>query len=200
LEALSDGEHAIAITLLVLDLAVPSVTTRDISGALLDQWPIYLAYVVSFATIGGAWLSHSTITAYLDNVDEVFLRLNLLLLLFVSVLPYPTHLVGEYVHRTTAERIAITVYGLNLVAILALTKGLWRYAVAEHCIKGDTPDEVIGAVTAKIGPSLAFFGVAIGIGLLLPDVAAALYLVIGLYLLIPFRAVRRLVRHRPGVG
>jgi Endosomal/lysosomal potassium channel TMEM175 len=66
MEAFSDGIFAIASTLLVLDLAVPP-TTSDVPQKLRQQWPMYLAYVVSFTSIGQAWLNHSVITEYLDR-------------------------------------------------------------------------------------------------------------------------------------
>ena len=73
MEALSDGIFAIASTLLVLDLAVPAVSS-DVGHSLLRQWPTYLAYLVSFATIGNAWLNHSVITEYLERADAILLR------------------------------------------------------------------------------------------------------------------------------
>lgn len=98
MEAFSDGIFAIASTLLVLDLAIPGVRS-DVGHKLVEQWPTYLAYVVSFATIGNAWLNHSVITEYLERADAILLRLNLVLLFFVSVLPFPTHMLAEYLGR-----------------------------------------------------------------------------------------------------
>ena len=121
MEAFSDGIFAIASTLLVLDLAVPRVGP-DVAQKLHDQWPIYLAYLVSFLSIGQAWLNHSVITEYLDRADSILLRLNLVPLFFVSLLPFPTHMVAEYLRTENAERIAVTVYGLNLLAISAFTQ------------------------------------------------------------------------------
>jgi uncharacterized membrane protein len=95
MEAFSDGVFAIAITLLVLEISVREGASEDLLGAFLEQWPSYLAYLVSFATIGAAWLAHSTITHYLHGVDAVFLRVNLLLLLLISFLPFPTGLVAD---------------------------------------------------------------------------------------------------------
>ena len=197
MEAFSDGVFAIAITLLVLDLVAPSVTEGSVGRLLIDQWPTYLAYLVSFASIGAAWFSHSTITEYLDRADSVLLRLNLLLLLFVSVLPFPTRMLGEYLRETGAERIAVTVYGLNLLAISGLTSVLWHYAVSERLTKGDLADDDARAITSKLNPSLAFYGVTIAIGLLVPVAAVVLYFAIALYLLIPFRAIARQLRRRP---
>lgn len=92
LEAFSDGVFAVAITLLALDLAVPASTQtqRHLLDAIGEQWPAYLGYVVSFATIGALWLGHNAITDYLERVDITFLRLNLLVLMCVSFLPFPT--------------------------------------------------------------------------------------------------------------
>src|SRR3954453_10514809 len=82
-EAFSDGVFAIAITLLVLELGVPE-GSADLLRAFLDQWPAYLAYVISFSTIGAVWLAHSAVTSYLDRADPRLIRMNLLLLLLVA--------------------------------------------------------------------------------------------------------------------
>ena len=102
MEAFSDGVFAIAITLLVLELAVPAGSEKDLLGAVIAQWPSYLAYIVSFATIGVAWLTHSVMTEQLDRVDATFVRLNLLVLLVVSFIPFPTRLVAESIHTRRA--------------------------------------------------------------------------------------------------
>lgn len=193
MEALSDGIFAIASTLLVLDLAVPAAN-GDVGHSLLEQWPTYLAYLVSFATIGNSWLNHSVITEYLERADAILLRLNLVLLFFVSVLPFPTHMVAAYLSNNSAERIAVTVYGLNLLAIGAFTSLTWHYALAEHLVRRDNSEEDVRAISAKLDPSLASDAVAIGIGLLWPKAAVVLYLVIALFVIIPFRAVFRQLR------
>ncbi|HEY7269258.1 MAG TPA: TMEM175 family protein [Dehalococcoidia bacterium] len=200
MEAFSDGVFAIAITLLVLDLAVPNLSNYAVLDGLVKQWPAYLAYVVSFAAIGGAWISHTTITEYLESANALLLRLNLLLLFFVSIMPFPTHMLITYGLSSNAERLAVTLYGLNLLAISAITILLWRYAVAEQFIKRDTPEDAVRGVTAKLQPSIAFYGATVVIGLLVPVVAVILYLTIGFFLLIPFRAVFHHVRRWSGSG
>ena len=193
MEALSDGIFSIASTLLVLDLAIPEVSP-EVGHSLLQQWPTYLAYLVSFATIGNAWLNHSVITEYLERADAILLRLNLLLLFFVSVLPYPTHMLAEYIHSENAERVAVTIYGLNLLAISGFTSLIWHYAVSERLVRQDNKEEEVRAISRKLDPSLVSYAVAIGIGLLWPTAAVVLYLVIALFVIIPFRAVFRLIR------
>ncbi len=193
MEAFSDGVFAIAITLLVLDLVVPEVQEGDVGRALVDQWPIYLAYFVSFASIGAAWIHHSAITEHLDRVDPIVLRLNLLLLFVVSLLPFTTKMLGEYLHEADAERLGVTIYGLNLLAMSAMGSILWRHAVAQLLIKADRSEDAVRAMTRKLDPSLGFYAVTIGVGLLAPSVAVFMYMAIALYLLIPFRAIAQLL-------
>jgi uncharacterized membrane protein len=194
MEAFSDGVFSIAITLLVLDLAVPRSSDVNVGSTLLHEWPIFLAYVVSFASIGATWLSHSAITEYLETADSILLRINLLVLFFVSLLPFPTHMVANFLHNENAERVAVTIYGLDLLAISAFTSVLWHYAVSEGLVSQEKEDEDIRALTAKLNPGLISYAVGIGIGLLAPRVAVTLYLVIALFVLIPFRAIARWVR------
>src|SRR6201981_1397768 len=110
LEAFSDGVFAIAVTLLILDIGVSGTAGHDLGPAIRSLWPSYLAYVASFSTIGAAWLAHNAITEYLDRADAALVRLNLLVLLFVSFLPFPTRLVAEYIHQDKAARVAVTFY------------------------------------------------------------------------------------------
>ncbi len=196
MEALSDGIFAIAATLLVLDLVIPAATSRHVGHQLLEQWPTYLAYLVSFATIGNAWLNHSVITEYLERADAILLRLNLALLFFVSVLPFPTHMLAEYLSNEGAERIAVTVYGLNLLAINGFTSIVWHYALWQRLVTKDNSEEDVRALSSKLDPSLVSYAVAIGIGLWRPNVAVVLYLAIALFVIIPFRTVVREVRRR----
>jgi uncharacterized membrane protein len=96
-EAFSDGVFAIAITLLVLDIKVPHDLPENTSllRALLNQWPIYMAFLTSFATIGIMWLNHHRMFRYIRRVDHWFLVLNGLLLLGVTFVPFPTSLAAE---------------------------------------------------------------------------------------------------------
>ena len=138
LEAFSDGVFAIAITLLVLELGVSADAGEHLLRSILDEWPSYLAYVTSFLTIGVIWLAHSGITGSLRTADATLYRVNLLVLLLVSFLPFPTKLVAEYVGEDDPERVAVVFYGLTLLALdLALTVFV-RYAVENrrHCTSG----------------------------------------------------------------
>jgi len=191
MEAFSDGVFAIAITLLVLEIAVPAGSEADLLGAVLDQWPSYLAYLVSFSTIGAIWLEHTVITEFLERATSVFIRLNLLLLVVVSFLPFPTKLLGEYIGEDAAARAAVTIYGLNLFLASALVSLPWRYAVREGLIRPDITDSDVKMITNRLTPGLAGYVVMIVLGLFLPVLAVLGYLIIAVYIIIPFGALRR---------
>ena len=130
MEGFSDGVFGFAITLLVLDLALrpPGTPLQQV----LHAWPAFLAYIISFLTIGGAWLQHTALTDRLARTDPLFLRLNLLVLLVVVFLPFPTELVADALHKTSGERVYVTMYGLTLLAIRLLGATLVAYARHEH--------------------------------------------------------------------
>ncbi|HKA67631.1 MAG TPA: TMEM175 family protein [Actinomycetes bacterium] len=191
MEAFSDGVFAIAVTLLVLEISVPADSADDLLGALVDQWPSYLGYLVSFSTIGAVWFVHTVITEYLHRATSVLIRLNLLLLLLVSFLPFPTRLLAEYVGEIEAGRISATVYGVNLLLISILLSVLWRYAVREHLVRPDTTDADLAMLTRRLTPGLAGYLLMIALGLFLPVAAVLGYLLIALYIVVPFAAIRR---------
>ena len=191
MEAFSDGVFSIAATLLVLDLAVhpPGSPLEQV----LHEWPAYAGYLVSFLTIGAAWLLHSAMTDRLARADFLLMRINLLLLLVVAFLPFPTRLVSEAIHDTNGERVFVTMYGLTLLTIRVLSFGLDAYARREQ-LYGDTKaDEELQTDRHTIVPVVIAYIVAILIGLALPTVAVALYFALTIYLVVPFRDIRRLL-------
>ncbi len=190
LEAFSDGVFAIAITLLVLDITVPAGSEDDLLTAVVDQWPSYLAYVVSFATIGVAWLEHNAITDYMDYADAMVVRVNLLLLLLVSFLPFPTRLIAEYFGERDAERVAATIYGLNLLLIAVLLFLMWRYVVSEGHVRRDVSNEEIAVLTRHLTPGFAGYVALLILGLFFPTAAVVGYLGVAVYLLVPFGIFR----------
>ena len=194
LEAFSDGVFAIAITLLVLDIAVPASADQHLLRSFIDEWPSYLGYVVSFSTVGAMWLGHNAITEYLDHADATFVRLNLLFLLFVSFLPFPTRLFADFIQRDSPERVAVTIYGISLLLTAALLMVLWRYSVRMKLVRPDLDDEEVQLLTQRLTPGLAGYLVLIIAGLFVPIVAVIGYLAIAVFYIIPLRQLRPAIR------
>lgn len=136
LEAFSDGVFAIAATLLVLELRVPA-DSPDLVGSLLDLWPAYAAYLVSFLTIGIIWVNHHTLLEHCRRVDRRFLYLNLLLLIAVGIVPFPTSLVDRYILSERWATAALVVYGLGAVLIAMAFAGVFFYATHDQRLVGD---------------------------------------------------------------
>ena len=150
----------------------------------------------SFLTIGGAWLLHTGLTDRLARTDPLFLRLNLLVLLVVVFLPFPTRLVAEALHSTSGERVYVTLYGLTLLAIRIMGAALDAYARREHLYSPHGDDEEQRSDQRKLLPVVIGYVIAILVGLALPVAAVALYFGIAVYLIVPFREVARLLSRR----
>ena len=198
LEAFSDGVFAIAITLLVLEIAVPwperQRHRRPLVRHLADEWPVYLAYFVSFMTIGAVWIEHSALVDALDHIDGVFMRLNLVLLLFCAFLPFPTRMMSEWAGNLPAERVAVVFYGVVLLMMTLMLMVLGRHAEREGLFGDDMVDErkEEARVKYQLTPSLIAYVVAAILGFLSPRLGISLYLLIAIYLAIPIRDIRKL--------
>jgi uncharacterized membrane protein len=120
-------------------------------------------------------------------VDPVFIRLNLLLLMVVSFLPFPTRLLAEHIRDTGPERVAVTGYGLTLFAVVFLLSGLWRYAVRRRLIRPEATDPEVRLLTRRLEPGLAGYVLLLVVGLFLPIVAVFGYLAIAFGLIVQVR-------------
>ena len=180
-EAFSDGVMAIAITLLVLDLKVPpldAVTPGGLLSALAARWPSYVAYLAAFLTIGIIWLNHRTLVDRISRFDARLHWLNLMLLLGVATLPWPTALVAEYVQRGGADASAATaLYGLT-ATLMALPWGfIWRHLADQPQLLEPGYDAAYARAEWRRGfIGLPIYAVATLVALVLPLLALALYL------------------------
>jgi len=127
LETFADGVMAIAITLLILEVKIPH-TEESLTTALAAQWPSYAGYVVSFLTIGIIWVNHHQMFKLIGHVTHGFLMLNVIFLMTIAFLPFPTALVADYIKVPDARTAATVVYGLNMVAVAVMFNVVWRSA------------------------------------------------------------------------
>ena len=179
IEAFSDGVFAIAITLLVLEIGVPESELDDLWAGIADQWPSYFAYVTSFLTIGAIWLGHHAIFRRLQSADAPVMRANLLLLMLVSFLPFPTKLLAQTIDAPSQETAAVVLYGVVLLAISATASLLWRHiATNRDLLEPDVTDEDIDRISRAVTPNVGFYVLVILLALVAPQVAAAGFLVI----------------------
>ncbi|MDQ2934475.1 MAG: TMEM175 family protein [Chloroflexota bacterium] len=180
-EAFSDGVMAIAITLLVLDLQVPpldAVTPGGLVSALAARWPSYVAYLAAFLTIGIIWLNHRTLMDRIARFDGRLHWLNLMLLLGIATLPWPTSLVAEYVQRGGVDASAATaLYGLTACLMASPWGFIWRHLADRPDLLEPGYDAAYARAEWRRGfVGLPIYAVATLVALVLPLLALALYL------------------------
>jgi uncharacterized membrane protein len=181
-EAFSDGVFAIAITLLVLDIGVPPDAFDDLWSAIFHEWPAYLGYATSFLTIGGIWLAHHSVFRRLRFANSTVMRVNLLLLMAVSFLPFPTRLVAEAIRDESAERAAAIFYGLSLLVIALLFSALWGAVARDRrLLEPEVSDAEVNAILIATSPSIGFYAGAIALAVVAPQIAAFGYLAIAVF-------------------
>jgi uncharacterized membrane protein len=194
--AFSDGVFAIAITLLVLQISVPHEGAR-LLPALREQWPELLGYYISFAFIGSLWIVHAGITKFMKRGDPVAYALNLLLLLFVGLLPFATDLMVT--HLAGADgKIAVLVYGVDLLLASCVLSLLILYLAHEPgLLVDDIAESTLRRVTRQRWIAIGLNVFAIGVALVAPQVAVGLYLVqTTILLIVPLVGLRRHRRQR----
>ncbi len=191
LEAFSDGVMAIAITLLIIEIGVPHVTGDGSLGEQIgDLWPSYFAYILSFATIGIYWANHHSFLELFRRTDHTFLMLNVLFLMTIAFLPFPTAVLGEYLTEEAQRADAVTFYSFGLLLPSCAWCLLWLYGRWRGLLVEGLEPSYVRFVTGQFLISVAIYGAAVAVSFVEPW--AALAVCVGLtllYLLPPRRPV-----------
>lgn len=180
IEAFSDGVFAIAITLLVLGITVPKANELgegvSLGSMLIKLWPHYLAFVTSFITIFAKWVNHHRIFSFIQRTDHTFLYWNGLLLLFITIMPFPTSLLAEYLLHPEATAAGAVFAGTYAATAFAF-KGLWHHASKNgRLLAQNVDDREIRQITMqyRYAPlmylaafALSFVSVGLSVGLCL---------------------------------
>ncbi len=181
LETFSDGVFAIAITLLVLTIAQPSKYDH-LASQLVDRWPSLAAYVVSFLIIGIMWLNHHTIFTHLSTIDRGFFYWNLLLLLTIVFIPYPTEVFGEALSKGQGAVTAAVFYSISMTVNACAWAGLWLYAsLNRRLLNPDFPEEQRTMATTLFIAGVFVYAVAVGLAFVNPYLSLAFQGALALY-------------------
>ena len=149
LEAFSDGVFAIVITLLILDIRFPEVEYSQFAATLISLVPRILAYVMSFIIIGLYWVVHHNSMHAMKKIDRGFLWLNILLLLCVSFIPFPTSLLGRYPFQAGpiifygATLILANIVGYLMLVYVYYHPDLAVVSFSKQYLRGHTPIYII---------------------------------------------------------
>lgn len=196
-EAFSDGVLAIAITLLVLDLRVPgfeSIREGGLLAALTRNWPSFFAYLLGFVTILIMWINHHRLFSAIRRSDDKLLFLNGLLLLTISVVPFPTKLVAEYLQHPEAN-VAAMVYGVWGFVIALLYNAVWRYASENNRLFSHKTDlQLVSFITRQYAFGPLFYLAAAVISAFSALGGLAVYMALAVVFGLPNRQYRKLLQ------
>jgi uncharacterized membrane protein len=189
--AFSDGVLAIVITLLVLELPVPP-EGASLPQGIAQTWPDFLGYFISFAFVGGMWLTHARLTKLMRRGDSISFQLNLVMLLFVSLVPFTTKVMVKHMTGPDA-RVAVAAYGLNVLLASGLLTGLMAYAARNrHMVADGIADEELKQTSRQRRAALIVLAVSVLIAVIAPIIAVGLYILVTVMFIVhPFIRARR---------
>src|SRR4029453_13342626 len=188
IEAFSDGVFAIAITLLIIEIGVPHVSgAESLSKALGDLWPDYFAYVLSFVMIGIYWANHHSFFRLFVRTDHFFLILNVVFLMAIAFLPFPTAVLGEYLDDSAQRDTAVRLYALGLLLPAFGWLVVWLYANARGIVDERLVPSYARFLTMQYLLSNVLYAGALAVSFLNAWVALTIVLVLTLLYLLPPR-------------
>ena len=200
IEAFSDGVFAIAITLLVIEIGVPRMESMPLgatlSGRLIEIWPSYLGYVISFLQIGVIWANHHNRFRYIVRSDHTLLFLNILFLMCVAFIPFPTAVLSEFFEGTAAERAtAGALYSGTLLLTAIFFTLLWLYATGSHRLLDERLDPVlVRGMTRRYMLGTFFYLLAFLLAFVSLTASLALILILALIFILPEPSDRAAMR------
>jgi uncharacterized membrane protein len=189
LEAFSDGVFAVAITLLALDLTVEGTGHGPLLDQLYDKWPAFLAYLISFFMIGIVWVNHHALVRSITKVDRLLLFLNLVLLLFVVLIPFATSTEADYFPGNDEDaRLAMVLYAGVFLGMSIGFAAMFEWTLHGERVSQPVPRERHWAARARfVGGGLVY----------LVAVAVALFNAVAAFVLIALVAVYYILENTP---
>ena len=180
LETFADGVFAIAATLLILNVELPK-SGGSLAHELVHLWPAYAAYAVSFLVIGVIWVNHHTILSLVGHIDRTFLLINVLFLLAIAFLPFPTRVLADNL-RAGDARTAAVFYGLASIAMSVTFLAVWLYCSRIGGLLADDADpRVVSGITRSFLPGMPLYTLATLSCLISAWLGAALYAALALF-------------------
>jgi uncharacterized membrane protein len=177
LEAFSDGVIAVAITLLVLNIDLPHLKAgQSLAGGLIGQWQVYVAYVISFLTIGIIWINHHVMISRLREADRTILFLNLLLLMSIAVLPFATRLMAAYLKRPHGQHLAMGIWSGAFLVMSLFFAALNRHIllVKAHMLDAELPVEQRRLILMRSISGIVPYAIATALAAVSPYVTFAI--------------------------
>ena len=178
LETFSDGVFAIAATLLILEIRLPE--RGALTHELLHLWPSYGAYAISFITIGIMRINHHAVFEQIDRINRTFLVINVLFLMVIAFIPFPTHVLAAHLHHEA--RPAAFFYGLTMVLMACMYVCVWFYAArGRRLIAADADPRRVAGISRAFLPGIPIYTAATLSALVSAWLAVVLFAAIALF-------------------
>ena len=175
LEAFSDGVFAVAITLLALNLFVAGPGHGSLLTQLGDRWPAFVAFLISFFTIGVIWVNHHALMNNVAAVDRTLLFANLVLLLFVVLIPFVTGTMAQYLTAGDQDaHVSMALFAAVFEGMGLSFAGMFQWTLGEGRTVRPVPPEARWAAVLRFSPGIATYLVAIGVAFVSAPAALAI--------------------------
>jgi uncharacterized membrane protein len=183
IEAFSDGVFAIAITLLVLELKSPELEDGEkLWPALLHEWPQFAAYLTSFAILGIMWINHHSMFRAIGRADRGLMFLNLFLLLWATLLPFPTSLFAEHLRDESSNaHVAGAVYSANLTLAAIAFSAIWWYVLRNHLVEHELSAAEMRRSVLRYSFGSVVYAATIGVSFVSPEATLLIVFLLALY-------------------
>jgi uncharacterized membrane protein len=188
IKAISDGVFAIVMTLLVLEISVPVISkikvAEKLGSILILMWPKFFAFVISFLILGVLWFTHSAQFHFIKHSNGVFVWINIIFLMFITLIPFSTALIGEY---HILSRIPVIFWGINGFFCMLMLNILWWYATKKQClidkeiVAKEVEPKVIKLFQIRIFVGAVVFLPAIALSFINPLISIVIYVLLVLY-------------------
>lgn len=185
IQALSDGVFSIAMTLLILQVAIPHhLTALELKTALINLWPQIISYIVSFMVLAVFWIGHHNQFTSIKFSDRTFLWINIFFLMSVAFIPFSTALFGDY----NNQHLAILIYGGNLIITGIFLYWHWWYATKNHrLVAADLDHKIIAIAKFRILIGIIFYMVAIAVSFVSIKTSIVMFVILPVLYMKPSR-------------
>ncbi len=189
IQAFSDGVFAVAITLLILNIQVPHLDDNQrLIDALIRLWPAYLSYFLSFLTIGIVWANHHQTFQFIVRGNHGLRMLNIFLLMTVTLIPFTTAVLSEYIERPADQQAAAAVYALGWLLLSIAYNLLWQYAVRARLLDPRLTMRQIGVIKRRTFLGAVLYAVAVIVAAFSAALSILICFGLAVYYLVPIRA------------